>query len=48
MKKTMLLGAFCAAAFAAFAERVNIWPEGKMPDAQDHQIAAMTSRTDAA
>ena len=42
-KKTMLLGALCAAAFAAFAERVNIWPEGKMPDAQDHQIAAMTN-----
>ena len=42
-KKTMLLGVLCAAAFAAFAERVNIWPEGKMPDAQDHQIAAMTN-----
>ncbi len=28
---------------AAFAERVPIWPEGKMPDAQSHQIAAMTN-----
>ncbi len=43
MKKTMLLGAFCAVAFAAFAEREFIWPEGKMPDAQDHQIGAMTN-----
>ena len=38
----MLLGVFCAVAFAALAEREYIWPEGKMPDAQDHQIAAMT------
>ena len=43
MKKTMLLGAFCAVAFAAFAEREFIWPEGKMPDAQGHQIGAMTN-----
>ena len=43
MKKTMLLGAFCAVAFAAFAEREFIWPDGKMPDAQDHQIGAMTN-----
>ena len=28
---------------AAFAERVGIWPEGKMPDAQDHQVAMMTN-----
>ena len=43
MKKTMLLGVFCVVAFAALAEREYIWPEGKMPDAQDHQIAAMTN-----
>ena len=43
MKRTMLLGAFCAVAFAAFAEREFIWPDGKMPDAQDHQIGAMTN-----
>jgi len=30
-------------AMQAFAERVSIWPDGKMPDAQDHQIAAMTN-----
>ena len=37
--------ALCAVGLtgAAFAERVNIWPEGKMPDVQDHQIAAMTN-----
>ena len=28
----------------AFAwERESVWPKGKMPDAQDHQIAAMTN-----
>ena len=42
-KKLMLLGFLCAAVFAAFAEREYIWPEGKMPDGQDHQIAAMTN-----
>ncbi len=30
------------AAFCAFADRQHLWPEGKMPDAQSHQIAAMT------
>ena len=42
MKRMMLLAAFCAAAFAAPAEREKIWPDGRMPDAQPHQIAAMT------
>ena len=32
-----------AVVFSAFAEREYIWPDGKMPDAQDHQIAAMTT-----
>ncbi|MGN1210112.1 MAG: alpha/beta hydrolase, partial [Candidatus Cryptobacteroides sp.] len=31
---------FCMTAFAG--ERTLIWPKGKMPDAQEHQIAAMT------
>ena len=31
-----------AITFGAFAERVPVWPEGKMPYAQNHQIAAMT------
>ena len=41
----------CAAVLAAFAagagERVKIWPEGKMPDAQEHQIGAMTDEAKA-
>jgi len=41
--KFILFGIVCAAIFAAFAEREYIWPEGKMPDAQGHQIAAMTN-----
>ena len=40
-----VLAAQCAVglAGAAFAERVCIWPEGRMPDAQDHQVAMMTN-----
>lgn len=30
------------AAFAVYGEKQFIWPEGKMPDPQPHQIAAMT------
>ena len=26
-------------------ERMNLWPKGKMPDAQGHQIAAMIDAT---
>ena len=29
-------------------ERVPVWPKGKMPDPQGHQIAAMTNETGAA
>ena len=41
MKMRTLCGTILAAAvvFSAFAEREYIWPEGKMPDAQDHQSA---------
>ena len=46
MNTTMRMSFAAALAFAAFAscagERVKIWPEGKMPDAQPHQVAAMT------
>ena len=38
----LALGAGFFAACVAFAERMPIWPEGKMPDAHPHQIAAMT------
>lgn len=40
MKRILFLA--LAMPFAAFAERELIWPDGKMPDAQPHQIAAMT------
>lgn len=33
----------CTAVFAAAFERELIWPEGRMPSAQGHQIAAMTA-----
>ena len=43
MKMTMFAAAALSAAAALFAgEKEYIWPEGKMPDAQPHQIAAMT------
>lgn len=32
---------FAVAAVAVAGERVLLWPEGKMPDAQPQQIAAM-------
>ncbi len=38
----MVVGVLCMT-LNAFAERELIWPEGKMPDVQDHQIAAMTN-----
>ena len=30
---------FLFAALTASAERENLWPAGKMPDAQPHQVA---------
>ena len=30
----------------AAQERVAVWPKGKMPDAQAHQIAAMTDEAE--
>lgn len=41
---TMLAAVVSCAAFAA-TEREYIWPDGKMPDAQPHQIAATTAET---
>ena len=50
MKNTIHHTALAAAMFAAaftvtnlLAEREKIWPEGKMPDAQPHQVAKMTN-----
>ena len=31
--------------FAGAVERVNLWPKGKMPDPQDHQIAALRNES---
>lgn len=40
--KSAIFTVVMAAALYAQAEKEYIWPEGKMPDAQAHQIAAMT------
>ena len=34
--------AFAAVSTALAAERQNVWPEGRVPDFQEHQVAAMT------
>ncbi len=45
MKPARFLLSFLAAfaAFTASAEREYLWPEGRMPDAQPHQVAKMTN-----
>ena len=40
----LLLSIFCSLNSFAW-ERELVWPKGKMPDAQSHQIAAMTDET---
>ena len=48
MKERLLCAVLLAVAFVAGAgERVYLWPEGKIPDAQPHQIAAMTDEANA-
>jgi len=43
IKKTLVLSYWLLATFLTFAgDRVPLWPEGKMPDYQAHQIAAST------
>ena len=42
MKKLWLMASAMLAMFAAAGERVPLWPEGKIPFFQGHQIAAMT------
>ena len=46
MKKqfTVALFFFCTLSVLAW-ERQSVWPKGKMPDAQQHQIAAMTDES---
>ena len=52
IRKFTLVVEFVCAGFMAFAtadwrhgERQNIWPDGKIPDFQEHQIGAMTDET---
>ena len=46
LKMTRFLAAVLAAmSLSAMAERENVWPAGRMPDAQPHLIAAMTNET---
>ena len=41
--KSILLGLLLLCSMSLYAfERVPVWPKGKMPNAQSHQIAAMT------
>ncbi len=49
MRKICLLLALCLlSSLGTYAwERETIWPKGKMPDAQSHQIAAMTDEANA-
>ena len=37
----ILAAVLSVCSLSAFAERMPIWPEGKMPDCQPHQVAAM-------
>ena len=41
--KQLLAPLLVAISLTASAERENLWPEGKMPDAQPHQVAKMTN-----
>ena len=44
--KSILLGLLLLCSMSLYAfERVPVWPKGKMPNAQSHQIAAMTDET---
>ena len=46
MKRTLsLIVLLCITASLIAGERETIWPKGKMPHRQDHQIAAMTDET---
>ena len=45
MKKALTLLLFLLSISLTAQERVSVWPKGKMPDTQAHQIAAMTNET---
>ena len=42
LRNTLLCLAFLVTLASQAFERETVWPKGKMPDAQNHQIAAMT------
>ena len=42
MKRVLTLLSLLVSFALLAQERVPVWPKGKMPDAQGHQIAAMT------
>ena len=46
MIKNRLILSFCllASVLASAGERVALWPDGKIPDFQAHQIAATTQQ----
>ena len=46
-KATLLLAALFLVFTLAAQERETIWPKKKMPNRQEHQIAAMTNETSA-
>ncbi|MBO5563792.1 MAG: alpha/beta hydrolase, partial [Bacteroidales bacterium] len=46
MKKILGLLLVSISLSLAAQERVAVWPKGKMPDAQAHQIAAMTDEAE--
>ena len=50
MRVKLIVGAWASLAGAAVfglpvGEKTYLWPEGKMPDAQEHQIAATDAET---
>ena len=45
MKRALTLLLFLLSLTLTAQERVPVWPKGKMPDTQAHQIAAMTNET---
>ena len=47
MRKFILLLALSCSLMGFAWERQSVWPKGKMPDAQEHQIAAVTNETGA-
>ena len=47
MKKTVfIISALLMTMSLNAGDRVKVWPKGKMPHCQEHQIAAMTDEAD--